>query len=177
MPMAANACSTRSGTRSFRGRASRGRLLPDTVLRGGFGLYAYTWSEDTYGAGMGNAFGSSGNSTDATNGLCPVVQLSADGSTPDTTDPGCGVGQFNGQSINSLYLDSPTTPDARNGQGASYNQYHTPVPKIYQYNLQIQRQLGSNMVAQHCLCGQPRIQPEFPGGHQPGTGRQTGTER
>ena len=129
------------------------QLHPDTVLRGGFGLYAYTWSEDTYGAGMGNAFGSSGNDTDATNGLCPVVQLSADGTTPDTTDPGCGVGQFNGQSIDSLYLNSPTTPDARNGQGVSYNQFHTPVPKIWQYNLQIQRELGTNMVVDLAYVG------------------------
>ena len=123
------------------------QFLPTTVIRGGVGWYAYTWSEDTYGAGMGNAFGSSGTSNDATNGLCPVVQLSADGSTPDMTDPGCGVGQFNGQSINSLYLTSPTTPDARNGQSVSYNEYHTPVPKIWQYNVEIQREFGTNIVA------------------------------
>ena len=42
---------------------------------------------------------------------------------------------------------SPTTPDARNGQSVSYNEYHTPVPKIWQYNVEIQRELGTNMVA------------------------------
>lgn len=134
----------------------------NTVIRGGFGLYAYTWSEDTYGAGMGNAFGSSGNSTDTTNGACPVVQLSSDGSTPDTTDPGCGTGSLNGQSINSLYLNSPTTPQARNGQGVSYNQYHTPVPKIYQYNLEIQRELGPNMVANLAYVGSHGFNLNFP---------------
>ncbi len=34
------------------------------MIRGGFGLYAYTWSDDTYGSGMGAAFGSSGGLTD-----------------------------------------------------------------------------------------------------------------
>ena len=45
---------------------------PVTVLRGGFGIYASTWSIDTYGGGMGGAFGQSGNYTDTTNGLCPL---------------------------------------------------------------------------------------------------------
>lgn len=135
---------------------------PNLVVRGGAGLYAYTWSEDTYGAGLGNAFGSSGNSADATNGLCPVVQLSADGSTPDTTDPGCGTGTRNPSSINSLYLTAPTTPDARNGQGVSYNQYHTPVPKIWQYNLEIQRELGTNMVANIAYVGSHGYNLNFP---------------
>ena len=96
----------------------------NTVLRGGFGIYAASWSLDTYGGGMGNAFGSSGDYTDTTNGACPVVQLDADGNTPDTTDPGCGVGANNSASLNARYLTSPTTPDAQNGQSPSYNQYH-----------------------------------------------------
>ena len=28
---------------------------PKTVVRGGIGLYGYTWSDDTYGPGIGNA--------------------------------------------------------------------------------------------------------------------------
>ncbi|MHB1936291.1 MAG: outer membrane beta-barrel protein [Acidobacteriaceae bacterium] len=114
------------------------QVHPDTVIRGGVGLYAYTWSEDTYGAGMGGAFGSSGSSFDSTNGVNDVVQLDSNGNT--TTQPA-------GQSINSLYITSPTTPDARNGQGVSYNEYHTPVPKILEWNLELQRELGHNMVA------------------------------
>ena len=119
----------------------------DTVIRAGFGMYASTWSEDTYGAGIGNAFGTSGNSNDTTNGFCPVVQLDANGATPDTTNPGCGVGNNNPVSINARYLNSPTTPDALNGQQVSYNQYHTPVPTNYQWTLEVQRQFGLNYVA------------------------------
>jgi Carboxypeptidase regulatory-like domain/TonB dependent receptor len=119
----------------------------DTVLRGGFGMYASSWSEDTYGAGIGNAFGSSGNSNDITNGFCPVVQLDANGTTPDTTNPGCGIGGNNAASINSRYLTSPTTPDALNGQQVSYNQYHTPVPTNYQWSAEVQRAFGQNYAA------------------------------
>ena len=115
------------------------QMLPNTVLRGGIGMYASTWSEDTYGAGMGNAFGSHGNYGDTTNGICPVSQLDGDGSAPDTKDPGCGVGSYNANTINSQYLNAPTTPWASNNSGVSYNEYHTPVPENYQWNLAVER--------------------------------------
>lgn len=111
---------------------------PNSVIRGGVGLYAYTWSVDTYGAGMGAAFGSSGGLFDNTNGVNPVVILGSDGST---NYQGTGSG-----SINSFYLKAPTTPEAYNGQGAPYQAYHTPVPEILQWNLAIQQQIGGDMV-------------------------------
>ena len=40
------------------------QMRNNTVVRGGFGMYASTWSEDTYGGGMGNAFGSNGGYND-----------------------------------------------------------------------------------------------------------------
>lgn len=110
------------------------------VLRGGIGVYASTWSEDTYGGGLGNAFGQSGNYGDTTNGICPVVEVGADGSAPDTTDPGCGSGTYNPSSINSKFLNSPTTPWARNGSSVTFNQYDTPVPKNYQWSLAVERE-------------------------------------
>jgi hypothetical protein len=137
-------------------------MRPNTVLRGGFGVYAASWSEDTYGAGMGNAFGSSGGYGDTTSGICPVVQLDGTGATPDTTDPGCGTGAFDPSSINSKYLTAPSAPDARNGQGASYNEYHTPVPTNYQWSLGVQRQLGLNYVAQITYVGNHGSNLNFP---------------
>jgi hypothetical protein len=109
-----------------------------TVLRGGFGLYGYTWSEDTYGPGLGNEFGASGNISDNTNGIQPVVILS---STGNTNYQGAA-----GQSVNSAYLTAPTGPAALNGQGVSYQAYHTPVPKIMQWNVQVQHTFGRNTV-------------------------------
>lgn len=111
---------------------------PKTVLRGGFGLFGYTWSDDTYGPGLGGAFGSNGGIKDNTNGTNPVVLLSSDGNT-NYQGPG-------GLSVNQAYLTAPTAPDAYNGQGISYQQYHTPVPKILQWNFEVQQEVGTNMV-------------------------------
>ena len=118
---------------------------PKTVIRGGFGLFNYAWSEDTYGGGMGNAFGSSGSETDASNGIYPVLLLDSDGSVNYQ-------GSY-GLSVKDVYVTSPTTPYAKNKSGATYNQYHTPVPKIWQYNFTIQRQLSNSMMAQIAYVG------------------------
>jgi hypothetical protein len=112
---------------------------PRTVVRGGVGLYAYTWSIDSAGGGMGGAFGDRGSSSDSTNGAYDVVQLDSDGRS---------TAQPSGNSINSLYLSSPTTPQAYNGQSVTYNQYRSPVPKIIQWTVSVERELGRNMVAE-----------------------------
>jgi hypothetical protein len=107
---------------------------PNTVVRGGFGLYAYNWSNDTYNGGvMGAAFGSQGNVSDSTNGVTPVVVFSGTGS-------------------NLAYTAASTDPAAQNGSGGNftnlnYAQFHQPVGGSYQWNLQVQRQLNTNMVA------------------------------
>ncbi len=112
---------------------------PTTVVRGGIGLYGYTWSDDTYGAGMGSAFGSHGSLSDSTTGSYPVVILSSNGSTAN---------QPSGKSVNSSYLASPTTPDAYNGTNPpAYQEYHTPVPKILEWNFEVQQQLTPTMIA------------------------------
>lgn len=133
-----------------------------TVIRGGFGIYASTWSEDTYGGGLGGAFGQSGGLSDTTNGICPVVQLNSDGSAPDTAAGGCGVGAYNFGSINSKYLNAPTTADARNGQTVTYNQYHTPVPTNYQYTIDLQHTLSQNFVADLAYVGNHGKNLNFP---------------
>jgi len=136
----------------------------DTVLRGGFGIYASTWSADTYaGSSLGGAFGSHGSySNDVTNGICPFVQLDSDGTTPDNADPGCGVGAYNLGSVSSLYLTAPTTPDAYNGQGVSYDQYHTPVPTNYQWSLAVQREFAKDFVAEIAYIGNHGTNLNFP---------------
>jgi hypothetical protein len=140
------------------------QAVPNTVLRGAFGIYAAMLSEDTYGAGMGSAFGSTGNVSDSTSGICPVVQFAGTGKTPDTTNPGCGVGAFNGVSILSRYLTAPTTPDAQNSPtgSVSYNQYHTPIPTNYQWTLSLERQLGNNYVVTMAYVGNHGQNLPFP---------------
>jgi hypothetical protein len=72
------------------------------------------------------------------------------------------VGSFNGASINSLYLNSPTTPDAFKGQNVSYNQYHTPIPENYQWTIAMERAFGANMVAELAYVGNHGKNLNFP---------------
>jgi hypothetical protein len=102
---------------------------PNMTIRGGFGIFAYRWSGDVYAAGAGTAVRSSGNATDQTNGISSVVLLDSDGS-------------------NLPYVSATTNPAAFNGQSVTYNRYDTPVPEMYQWNLAVQRELGTNLVTQ-----------------------------
>ena len=77
---------------------------------------------------MGGAFGAKGNVTDTTNGVTPVVVLSASGS-------------------NLPYISATTDPAGYNGSNVNYAAYHQPVGGSYQWNIQGQRQLNNNMVA------------------------------
>ena len=104
-------------------------LNPRTTITGGFGLFAYNWSNDQYGGGMGQAFGSKGSVNDNTNGITPVVILSGSGS-------------------NLPYVSNSNAPDAYNGQSFNFNAYHEPVGGSYQWNLRAQREIGNNLVAQ-----------------------------
>lgn len=127
-----------------------------TVLRGGIGLYNYTWSEDTYGGGMGNALGLNVNvGSDPSGGIYPQLLIDTDGSTDTEQQYGFSVQQLNTR-VN------PTGPAGYNGNGMSYNQYHTPVPKIWQYNLTLQRELGNTMMAQVAYVGSKGWNLNFP---------------
>jgi len=117
-------------------------LLDDkTTVRGGFGLYTFPWNVDTYGSnGLGNAFTSSGNLTDSTNNVQPVVILGSDGNT--------NYQGSKGASINSLFRKAPTAPEAYNGQSVGFQQYNSPVPRLYSWNFTIQRQLTESLITE-----------------------------
>jgi len=112
-----------------------------TTFRGGFGMYGYNMSLDTYGGGMGSPFGASGNLQDNTFGITPVVKL--DGSGNQIT-PLTGVTS----STPLPYSSASTAPNRFNGQGVNGNQYKTPIPQIYQWNFGMQREVASGMVAE-----------------------------
>jgi len=126
-----------------------------TVIRGGIGVYTATWSEDTYGSGLGNAFGANNslNDSSTTNGICPVVNLSAGMNTPNTQNPGCGGPGYNPSTIAQANVTAPTTPWAKNGQNVSYNQYRTPALTNYQYALSVEREFAKDFVAQVAYVG------------------------
>jgi len=108
---------------------------PNTTIRGGWGVYSYNWSLDTYGSGMGNSVRSTGSVADQTNGITPITKLD-------------GTGTIYGSGSELPYSAASTDPTRFNGQGVNYNQYHTPVPKIYQWNFSLQRQIATNFMAE-----------------------------
>ena len=112
---------------------------PKTTVRGGFGLFSYNWSGDTYaGAGtIGGAFPSTGNDSDQTNGITPVTKL-------DGTGTIYGTSKKLPYTVKSNNLD----PAAYNGEGVVYQDFHTPIPKIYQWNFALQRELTPNLVVE-----------------------------
>ena len=108
---------------------------PRTVVRGGIGLYGYTWSDDTYGPGIGGAFQQNGQLNDNTNGTSPVTTLSDSGNTV-----------YQGSLSPNTAFVRPVGPAALNGQGVPYQAYHTPVPKILEWNFEVQQQISTDMV-------------------------------
>jgi hypothetical protein len=127
---------------------------PKTTFRGGFGVYSYIWSLDTYGGnntvyGMGAALGASGGYTDPTNGIIPATQLDGPGTIFGTTTP-------------VPYSPISTSPTRFNGQPAGYVEYHTPVPKIYQWNVSAERQLGANSMVQLAYVASHGFNLQFP---------------
>jgi len=113
------------------------------TVRGGFGVYAYGWSLDTYTNGaMGFGSGSTGNAWDSSQ-LTPVATLSgANASLP--------------------WSVASTAPDGYNGQGVNFTPYQTPVARIYQWSLSVQRQLGTSMVAEAAYVGSHGTHLSFP---------------
>ena len=122
---------------------------PDMTVRGGFGMYAYNLSLDTYGNGLGIVDTQSGNYSDPTNGVVPGIILSGQGTENITGAP-------------LPYTLAGSSPTRFNGQTAVYTAYHTPDPKIYQYNLGIQQALGSNMVFELAYVGSHGFNLNFP---------------
>ncbi len=116
---------------------------PNATVRGGFGLYAYNWSLDTYAPGMGQAFGSRGNVTDKTSGVTPIGILSSNGS-------------------NLPFIAASTDPAAFNNSNVNYNQYHAPVGGSYQWNLSVQEELNPNLVAELAYVGSHGHDLPFP---------------
>ncbi len=112
-----------------------------TTIRGGYGIYSFPWAVGGgYGNGLGAAFSTSGSEADSTNGVNPVVLLNSDGNK--------NYQGAKGASINSLYVDSPSGADSYNKQAVSYTQYDTPIVRLQQWNLTLQRLLTHNTIAQ-----------------------------
>jgi len=130
-------------------------MKPNTTFRGGFGLYAYNWSLDTYGHGMGSSFGASGNYTDPSNGITPAALLDGNGNTITPITGGVSASPL-------PYTSGSQDPTRFNGSGVDYQIYHAKVPKIYQWNFGVERQISSDFMAQVAYVGSHGYNLAFP---------------
>lgn len=118
---------------------------PKTTLRGGFGVYSQFLDLDNYGGnnttyGMGGEISSAGSLTDQTNGVTPVTLFDSSGTVFGTNAP-------------LPYTTASTDPSRYNGQPVGYIQYHSPVPESDQWNVSVQRELGTNYALQIAYVG------------------------
>jgi hypothetical protein len=118
-------------------------VLNNTVVRGGFGMYSYNFSQDDYGNGMG--FGAlntnSGNSSDPNHGTgpTPLVTLSESAAA---AAPALNyvTGSPNAKNV-SQYLNV-TSPSNQ-----TYVPYNVPVGRINEWQVSVEHQFANNFMA------------------------------
>ena len=124
---------------------------PNTVIRGGVGIYTTPWSVDQYGYNSaGTGYNLTGNAQDQTNGVTPVTTLS-------------GPGVFYGTTTPLPYIQASQSPTAYNGQGVSYDPYHTPLTRMYSWSLSVQREFGQGITAEIAYVGRHGSDMQFKG--------------
>jgi hypothetical protein len=124
-------------------------LRNDTVVRGGFGMYSYNYSQDVYGNGIG--FGatttSSGNTTDPHSGTGPNPLVNLDASAA-TAGPVLNyvVGSPNAKEV-SEYLN------VANPTSQTYVPYNVKPGQINEWQLSVEHQFGRNYMASIAYVG------------------------
>jgi hypothetical protein len=124
-------------------------VLNDTVVRGGFGMYSYNFSQDDYGNGMG--FGalntSSGNASDVNQGTgpTPLISLSSSAATAATV-LNYVTGSPNAKNV-SQYLNV-TSPSNQ-----TYVPYNVPVGRINEWQLSVEHTFANNFLASLAYVG------------------------
>jgi hypothetical protein len=117
--------------------------LNNWVVRGGFGIYSYNWTMDTYADNAKGLGTNSQGSLSETDQVAPVFILS------DPNPP-----------LN--YVTASRDPGAYNGQSVNYYPYHTPVARNYQWSFSIQRQLPHDMLVEAAYVGSHATGLYFP---------------
>ena len=113
------------------------------TIRGGWGIYSYPWSIDTYSRGA-LGFGTNSNgSLSNSDQVNPLFKLS---------DPNPPL-NYTGVSLN---------PGGYNGRNVSYAPYKTPVAKNMQWSLSIQHEMRGGLVAEVAYVGSHGKDLSFP---------------
>jgi hypothetical protein len=133
-------------------------LMNATVLRGGFGMYSYNFSQDVYGNGIG--FGSlgrsSGNASDVNQGTGPnpLVSLSASAAAAN--------------SVLNYVVGSPSVKDVshylnvKSPSNQTFVPYDVPVGRINEWQLSIEHQFAHDYLASIAYVGSHAMNLQFP---------------
>ena len=133
-------------------------LRPNTVLRGGFGMYTYNYSQDDYGNGIG--FGalstSTGNASDVNHGTGPVPLISLSSSSATAaTQLNYVVGSPNAKNVATyLNLASPSNQ--------TYVPYDVSPGRISQWQLSLEHQFFGNYAVSLAYVGSHASNLQFP---------------
>jgi hypothetical protein len=124
-------------------------FMPNTVLRGGFGMYSYNFSQDDYGNGMGagSLSTSTGSATDplAGTGPNPLISLSSSAAVANSV-LNYVVGSPSAR-IPYTYLNL-TTPSNQ-----TYVPYNVPVGRINEWQLSVEHQFAKDFMASLAYVG------------------------
>jgi len=125
---------------------------PDTVIRGGFGMYTYNFSQDTYLVGGINGAGarttSKGSTTDPNSGSGPnpLINFDASEATADST-----LTYVVGSPLANQPNQYCCTPGVYSSQ--TYAPYNVHPGQINQWQLSIEHQLGHSIAASVAYVG------------------------
>jgi len=130
----------------------------DTVVRGGFGMYSYNYSEDTYGNGVGAGAVSTskGSATDLAplTAVNPLVSLSAPAAVANPV-LNYVVGSPNANNPGTYY-----TPGQFHNE--TYVPYDVPPARISEWQLSVEHQFGKSYMASVAYVGSKATNLQFP---------------
>jgi hypothetical protein len=130
----------------------------DTVIRGGFGMYSYNYSQDDYGNGIGTGAltTSSGSATDPSSGQnnAPLIALSAPASAATVLN----------YIVGSPNAKNPSTYCCASGvyNSETYVPYNVPVGRINQWQLGVEHQFAGSYSASLAYVGSHAMNLQFP---------------
>jgi hypothetical protein len=124
----------------------------NTTVRGGFGLYAYNFSQDDYGGGIGFGSNSTGNAADLSGGTgtTPLIYLSSSAATAAATLP-----YIQASTSPASYILSPPL-------GIGYVPYRVTPGKIDEWSLSVEHQFGNDFAGSIAYVGSHGFNLQFP---------------
>jgi len=129
----------------------------NTTVRGGFGMYSYNFSEDTYGNGLGfgSISASQGNGTDPNNGAGgPWLTLSTSAAA---AAPLINYVVGSPAAREPLTYVNPTSP-----RGVTYVPYNVPVAKNNEWTLSVEHQFARDFAVSVAYVGSHGYNLQFP---------------